>query len=61
MAANRGTIRMIGMELWEQYRAIYNYVDDWVVVKTNEDMTEITGFIVHRKHGEDRVETFEWK
>ena len=47
--------------LWEQYRAIYNYLDDWAVVKTNEDMTEITGFIVHRKHGEDRVETFEWK
>ena len=46
MAANRGTIRMIGMELWEQYRAIYNYLDDWAVVKTNEDMTEITGFIV---------------
>ena len=32
--------------LWEQYRAIYNYLDDWAVVKTNEDMTEITGFIV---------------
>ena len=47
--------------IWEQYKAIYNYLDDWVVVKTNEDMTEITGFIVHRDQGEDRVETIDWK
>ena len=39
----------------------YEYFDDWVVVKTNEDLTEITGFLVRRDQGEDRVETIDWK
>ena len=47
--------------IWDKYKAIYEYFDDWVVVKTNEDLTEITGFLVRRDQGEDRVETIDWK
>ena len=50
--------------LWEKYKALYDYLDDWVVVKTNEDMTEITGLLVHKNQknlGAERVETIDWK
>ena len=50
--------------LWEKYKAIYDYLDDWVVVKSNEEMTEITDILVHRNQkgrGVKRVETIDWK
>ena len=51
-------------EIWDRYKAIFDYLDDWVVVQTNEDNTEITGILVHRNQkalGKDRVETIDWE
>lgn len=49
-------------KLWN-YQAIYNYIDDWVVVKTSEDMKEISGIVVRKNQrdlGANRVETIDW-
>ncbi|MDO4805075.1 MAG: hypothetical protein Q4A32_09690 [Lachnospiraceae bacterium] len=49
--------------IWDDYKAIFNYFDDWVVVKTDEDMTKITGFLVRKNQkalGAERVETIDW-
>lgn len=46
-----------------QYRAIFEYFDNWAVAETNEDATEITGFLLHKNQdalGADRVETIYW-
>ena len=51
-------------QIWEKYKAIYDFLDDWVVVKTDMSMTEITGFLVHRdqtEEGTEREETIYWK
>lgn len=50
--------------IWSKYKAIFDYLDDWVVVKTNEENTEITDILLHRNQkalGKDRVETIDWK
>ena len=50
--------------IWEKYKAIYKHLDDWIVVKTNNEMTEITGFLVRQNQdilGAERVETIDWQ
>ena len=47
-------------QIWEKYRFIYKFLDDWVVVKTNDEMTTLTGFVVKRKQSENRIETIDW-
>lgn len=47
---------------WEEYKGLFRYFDDWVVVKTNDKMNEITGFILRKKQDdEERIETIDWK
>ena len=46
--------------LWDNYREIFDYFDDWVVVKTSEDKKEITGFLIKKKQEEERIETINW-
>lgn len=47
-------------EMKEEYKEIFRYFDDWAVVKTNKDKTEITGFLIRKNQGQNRIETFEW-
>lgn len=47
------------MEFYHKYRKIYDYFDDWILIKTNEKTTEITDIIV-KKNSENHVETCEW-
>ena len=45
------------------YKAIYDYIDDWVVIKTSEDKKDITGIVVRKNQkelGTERVETIDW-
>ncbi len=48
--------------LWDKYKAVLEYFDDWVVVKSS-NMIDISDIIVHKKQdeeSEDRVETIDW-
>ena len=46
-------------EFYKSYMDICGYFDDWVVVETNEDYTEVTGFKLKRKT-KKHIETCEW-
>ena len=46
--------------LWDHFKKIYDCLDDWVLVKTDSEMENITGIVVKRKQGENRVETIDW-
>lgn len=46
-------------EFFKGHRDIRDYFDDWVVVETNEDYTEVTGFKLKRKT-KKHIETCEW-
>ena len=46
--------------LWEHYRYIYNFFDDWVVVKANPSFTEVEKFIIREK-SEKHIETIFWQ
>lgn len=45
-------------KFFEHYKSLFRYFDDWVVVETDENCTEITGFQVC-KAGETHVETID--
>ena len=47
------------MEFYHKYQKIYDYFDDWILIKTNEEDTEITDIVV-KKMSEKHVETCEW-
>lgn len=47
------------LEFYHKYRKIFDYFDDWILIKTNEEDTEITD-IVMKKMSENHVETCEW-
>ena len=47
------------MEFYHKYQKIYDYFDDWILVKTNEEDTEITDIVV-KKTSEKHIETCEW-
>lgn len=47
------------MEFYHKYQTIFDYFDDWILIKTNEENTEITD-IVMKKMSENHVETCEW-
>ena len=44
---------------FDRYEKIFAYFDDWVLIKTNEDDTEITDIIV-KKRAKTHIETCEW-
>ena len=46
--------------LREHYRTLYNFFDDWVVVKANPNFTKIERFIVREKE-KNHIETIFWK
>ena len=46
-------------KLFERYPPIYKYFDDWVLIKTNADNTEISEIIV-KKRSKKHVETCNW-
>ena len=43
------------------YRTLYNAMDDWVVVKTNDEDEKITRIIMKKNQGENRMETIDWE
>ena len=47
------------MKFYHEYRKIFDYFDDWILIKTNEENTEITD-IVMKKMSENHVETCGW-
>lgn len=47
-------------ELFDRYKRIYKAMDDWVVVKTDENNENITGFLMRKNQGENRIETIDW-
>ena len=44
---------------YEKYKNLFCYFDDWVLVSTNKECTEITGFKMQKKT-ETHIETIEW-
>lgn len=46
--------------LWEHYKKIYEYFDEWVVVRAAEDMEEIKEIMVRRRQDGERMETIYW-
>ncbi len=47
------------MELYNNYKKIYSYFDNWILIKANEDYTEIADIIVKKKE-ENHIETYKW-
>lgn len=47
-------------ELFDRYKRIYKAMDDWVVVKTDENNENIAGFLMRKNQGENRIETIDW-
>ena len=46
-------------KLFERFPYIYKYFDDWILIKTNADNTEISEIIV-KKRSKKHVETCNW-
>ena len=51
--------RLSVMKFYDKYKKVWDYFDDWILVKTNGDNTEITDIII-RKKVEKHIETCEW-
>lgn len=45
--------------LYEQYRKIYEYFDDWIVIKSDNTYTDIEK-IISRKKENKHMETIQW-
>lgn len=48
-------------ELYDHYRRLYEAMDDWVVVKTDDENENITRIIMKKNQGEKRIETIDWE
>ncbi len=48
--------------IWEKYRSIYDYLDDWIVIEVDKDEQNITGVKIHKNQddADERVETIDW-
>ena len=44
---------------FKRYGRLFRYFDDWVVIKTNEDDTEITDIVVKKREAK-HIETCYW-
>lgn len=51
--------RLSAHKLYDNYREIFAWFDDWIVIKTNYANTAITGIEVRKKE-ETHIETCEW-
>ena len=49
--------------IWEKYRFIYDYFDDWIVIDVDENEQNITGVKIHKNqdNSDVRIETIDWK
>lgn len=47
-------------KFYDKYREIYEYFDDWILVKTNRNNHKITKFII-KKQAKNHTETINWK
>lgn len=54
---NKGMLSI--MELFEKYKKVFEYFDDWILIKANDANTEIKEIVVKKKE-ENHVETCEW-
>ena len=45
--------------LYDKYRKIYEYFDNWILVRTNDDYTDITEIVMQKKE-DVHVETCMW-
>ena len=45
--------------IFEKYKTIFNYFDDWILITTDEMSKEVSGIIM-RKKDERHLETFLW-
>lgn len=46
-------------KLWKNYKNIFEYFDDWVLVETDEAKKYIKTFKMKKK-SKERIETIEW-
>lgn len=46
--------------LWSHHRDVFNYFDDWILIRANEDNTEIQDIVLHKKE-RNHIETIEWE
>ena len=48
--------------IWDKYKFIYDYLDDWVVIDVDDDEQNITGIKIRKnqKNSEMRIETIDW-
>ena len=49
--------------IWENYKFIYDYFDDWILVKTSEDYSHIKELVLKKNQESDkarRIETINW-
>ena len=47
------------LKFFDYHKSVFRYFDDWIVVETNEDEDEVTGFILKKKT-KKHIETCEW-
>ena len=47
-------------DLYCKYSTIFHYFDDWVVVKTDDSLHQVTGFIL-KKNSDHHIETIHWR
>ncbi len=47
-------------ELFDHYNKLYRAMDDWVLIKTDENNENITQIIMKKNQGEKRIETVDW-
>ena len=51
--------KLLIMNLYSKYKAIYQYFDDWIVIKTDENYEDITEIIAKKKE-KHHIETNVW-
>ncbi len=51
--------RLSDFEFYDKYRKLYDYFDDWILIKSTEDNTAIAKIIVKKKT-ETHIETCNW-
>lgn len=47
------------MKLYKYHKKIFEYFEDWILIKTNDMNTEISDIVVRKKE-DKHVETYQW-
>ena len=45
---------------WEKYKPLFDYFDDWILIKTDKDYENITDIVLRKKQDGNRIETIDW-